>query len=75
VSTGFAQVVVTNVTGSVTDPTVHGNDGVAAKLLGPGGWLHVVVIQSGAVPGDEAPHDATGVEVLLAAGRVQMKTK
>ena len=71
----MAQTVVTKVTGSVTEPTVHATVGVAAKLFGPGGWLHVVVIQSGAVPGVDAGHDATGADVLFAAGRVQMKTK
>jgi hypothetical protein len=59
----------------VVEPGVQGRDGVAAKLVGPGGWLHVVVIQSGAVPAVEPPHAATGSAVLFAAGRVQTKMK
>jgi hypothetical protein len=68
----LAQVVVTNEP-SVVEPTVHGSEGVAAKLVGPGGWLQVVVIQSGAVPAEVAPQDATATDVLFAAGWVQMK--
>ena len=73
VSIGFAQVIVIQ-SGSLGATDVQGNDGVAAKLVGPGGWLHVTVIQSGEVPGEEAPHDDTGTVVLLAGGRVQTKT-
>ena len=68
----MSQTVVTKEP-SVVEPTVQGKDGVAAKLVGPGGWLQVVVIQSGAVPGVDAPHDATGVDWLFAAGLVQTK--
>jgi hypothetical protein len=59
VSSGLSHVVVTKEPSTVV-PTVQGSDGVAAKLVA-GGWLHVVVIQSGDVPGVDAPHDATGV--------------
>jgi len=51
---------------------VHGSEGVDAKFVGPGGWVHVVVIQLGAVPATSGPHDATGVTWLLSGGRVQV---
>ena len=69
---GFVHVVVTKEPSVKGGPTTQGSDGVAAKLLGPGGWLHVVVIQFGAVPGMSAPHDATGVTWVLSGGRVQV---
>ena len=70
--TGFVQVVVTNEPSVTGGPTVQGAEGVDGKLVGPGGWVHVVVIQSGAVPATSGPHDATGVTWLLPGGRVQV---
>ena len=72
VSTGLVQIVVTHEP-SVVDPTTQGSDGVAGWLLGPGGWLQLVVIQLGApLELEPTTHEATGVDVLLAAGREQV---